>query len=135
MAFRQQFPLLKDDAVFLDHYGLPWETIIDGSNWVLVHEFPTHEKYNYPAVSIAVRIEPTYPRTQLDMVYVYPFLERNDGRTIGQVNVRQPLDGKNWQRWSRHRSRENPWRSGEDSLETHIYLIEDWFVREFERKP
>lgn len=135
MAFRQQFPLLKDDAVFLDNYGLPWETIIDGSNWVLVHEFPTHEQYNYPAVSIAVRIEPTYPRTQLDMVYVYPFLERNDGRTIGQVNVRQPLDGKNWQRWSRHRSQENPWRSGEDSIETHIYLIEDWFVREFERKP
>lgn len=135
MDLRRQFKLLPKDKEFLNQYGLPWETIVDGSQWVLIHDFPTHETYNHLQVSIAVRLETGYPQAQLDMVYVHPALTRKDGKPIPQTNATQQLDGKNWQRWSRHRTSANPWRPGEDSLETHVYLIEDWFVREFEKCP
>ena len=131
MEPRRQFGLLAQDKSFLDQYGLPWETIVDGSRWAIVHDFSTHPGYNQPEVSIAIRIEKGYPITGLDMVYVYPELVRNDGKRIPQTQKRQALDGKQWQRWSRHRSSANPWKQGEDSLETHVYLIEDWFTREF----
>jgi hypothetical protein len=47
----------------------------------------------------------------------------------------QSLDGKSFQRWSRHRTAENPWRIGRDNLGTHIILVEDWLAREFEKCP
>lgn len=133
MELRRQFSLLADDEFFLHQYGLPWESIVDGSRWVLIHGFPTHEGYNYAKASIAIRLERGYPQTALDMVYIYPRLERKDGKPIPQTNSKQRLDNKEWQRWSRHRTKQNPWRPGEDNLETHIYLIEDWFTREFEK--
>jgi hypothetical protein len=35
MALRRQFDLLPADQQFLEDYGLPWETIVDGSQqWV-----------------------------------------------------------------------------------------------------
>jgi hypothetical protein len=135
MEVRRHFNLLAADEAFLMEYGLPWETIVDGSQWVLIHNFPTHDGYNYAKASIAIRLETGYPQAQLDMVYVYPALARQDGQSIPQTQITQPLDGKDWQRWSRHRTGINPWQPGEDSLETHIYLIEDWFVREFEKCP
>lgn len=129
---RRQFKPLSDDESFLNQYGLPWETIVEGSQWVLIHNFPTHEGYNHREVSIAIRLLRGYPHTALDMVYVYPWLKRQDGKAIRQISARQQLDSQAWQRWSRHRTPKNPWRPGEDSLETHVYLIEDWFTREFE---
>lgn len=130
---RSQCSLPQEDELFLKQFGLPWETVIDGSQWVLIHDFPTHQGYNYQKVSIAVRLENGYPLTPLDMVYAYPALMRNDGKQIPQTQEIQSLDGKNWQRWSRHRTAQNPWKPGEDSLESHLFLIQDWFVREFER--
>jgi len=131
---RRQFGLLPQDGKFLDEYGLPWETIVDGAQWVLIHDFPTDAGYDQATVSIAIRLETGYPQAALDMVYVYPHLARKDGKAIPQTQARQSIDGKEWQRWSRHRSGANPWRPGEDSIETHVYLIEDWFAREFERR-
>jgi hypothetical protein len=134
MALRRQFDLLPADQQFLDDYGLPWETIIDGTQlWVLIHEFPTHEGYNHPRVSAAIRMETGYPNTALDMVYFFPSLARQDGRVIGATNATQALDGKNYQRWSRHRTPQNPWKIGSDSIGTHIFLIEEWLAREFEK--
>lgn len=129
---RKQFELLPDDKRFLDEYGCPWEAIQDGSPWVILHSFPTHDGYNHQAVSIAIRLDSGYPDVQLDMVYVYPFLGRKDGRLIKATDARQQIDGKEWQRWSRHRTPTHPWLPGVDSLETHITCIEEWFQREFE---
>ena len=47
MTLRRQFDLLPIDREFLDEYGLPWETIVDGSQWVLIHDFPTPSGYNH----------------------------------------------------------------------------------------
>ena len=133
MGLRRDFDLLPQDEKFLEEYGLPWETISDGSQWVLIHEFPTHDGYNHLRVTLAIRLETGYPNTELNMVYFFPALTRKDGRVIGATKSKQAIDGKTYQRWSRHRTAENPWRVGFDGLETHVYLIEDWLAREFER--
>ncbi|GIK49907.1 MAG: hypothetical protein BroJett013_26040 [Alphaproteobacteria bacterium] len=135
MALRRQFDLLPQDRQFLDEYELPWEAIVDGSQWVLIHQFPTHDGYNHPTVTVAIRLETSYPHTPLDMVYFYPALARNDGQRIGATESMQAIEGKNYQRWSRHRTPQNPWKPGHDGIGTHIFLIEDWLAREFERCP
>ena len=136
MELRRDFDLLPEDARFLDDYGLPWETVADGSQWVLVHQFPSqHEGYNHPTVTIAIRLETAYPNTELNMVYVHPTLARKDRRPIGAADVKQTIAGVVYQRWSRHRTAQNPWDPNQDGIGTHIFLIEDWFAREFEKCP
>jgi len=136
MGQRRDFELLPEDDQFLRDYGLEYETVVDGSQWVLIHLFPTqHEGYNHPTVTIAIRLETGYPNTALDMVYVYPPLSRKDGRPIGATEATQVIAGQSYQRWSRHRTTQNPWKPGQDSIGSHVFLIEDWFAREFEKCP
>lgn len=130
---RRQFQLLPDDSAFLEDYGLPWETIVDNSQWVLIHDFPTHEGYNHGTVTAAILMQTGYPNSGLDMVYFFPAIARKDGMAIGRTEVIQKIDGKDFQRWSRHRSPQNPWVTNLDNLGTHIYLVEDWLVREFQK--
>ena len=130
---RRQFDLPPEDQKFLDDYGLPWETVVNGSQWVLIHDFPTHEGYNHTTTTAAIRIETGYSMTELNMVYFLPALARKDGRAIGATESLQQIDGQTYQRWSRHRTADNPWRPGQDNLGTHIILIEDWLQREFEK--
>ena len=58
-----------------------------------------------------------------------------DGRAIGATEATQALDGKVFQRWSRHYTPANPWVVGEHNLGTHILTIESWLTREFEKCP
>ena len=129
-AGRRSVALLDHDRVFLESYGLPWESIVDGSRWVLLHRFALPSGASASEVTVAIRMEDGYPLAQLDMMYVHPAIVRLDGRPIPQTNVTQQLDDKIFQRWSRHRTQDNPWVAGQDSLETHIYLIEDCFKSE-----
>lgn len=132
MSLRRQFDLLPDDRRILEAYGLPWETVVDGSQWVLIHEFPTHKGYIEAQATAAIRMETGYPNTALDMVYFFPALVRGDGKPIGATQATQVIDGIIYQRWSRHRTSENPWKIGSDNLGTHLILVEDWLEREFE---
>lgn len=132
MNLRREFALPGQDQAFLDAYGCPWETLADGSQWVLLHEFPTLANgYEPHSVIAAIRIETGYPKAALDMVYFFPAIRRKDGKPIGATQGTQNIDGKIFQRWSRHYTKEHPWVIGENSLETHIYTIEDWLRREF----
>ncbi|HEY3165824.1 MAG TPA: E2/UBC family protein [Candidatus Binatia bacterium] len=133
ITLRRQFTPLPQDLEFLEEHGLPWETIVDRSQWFLIHEFPTHEGYNHPRVTAAIRIETGYPQAELNMVYFFPALARKDGKPIGATQTVQQLDGKVFQRWSRHRTGQNPWKTGRDYLGTHVLLVEDWLEREFEK--
>lgn len=133
MALRRHFDLSADDQRFLDEYGLPWETLVDGPQWVLVHDFPTAAGYNHSRVTAAIRLETGYPNTELNMVYFFPALARADGKAIGATQATQQIDGKVFQRWSRHRTAQNPWKAGRDNIGTHILLVEDWLAREFGR--
>jgi hypothetical protein len=128
---RRQFSLPEADETWLESLGLLWEAIIEnGVHWLLLHGYPVPSGYDHDRVTVAVRIETGYPEAQLDMVYFYPPLARLDCVTIGALST-QPLDGKTFQRWSRHRTGANPWRPGEDDLSTHLALVNDWLEREF----
>lgn len=132
MDLRRDFPLTEEDVRFLDEYGHPWETVHDGSHWVLIHDFVTQEGYNHSKVVAAIRIETGYPNSALDMVYFNPPLARTDGQAIRATESMQPICGVPYQRWSRHYTAAHPYVPGVDSLGSHILLIEDWLAREFE---
>lgn len=124
---RREKELPEQDCLFLDGLKKRWEVINDGSTWVLVYDFALPDGYTESTVTLAIRIESGYPLAHLDMMYVHPTLQRKDGKKINAVDCMQPLDQKQFQRWSRHRTANNPWVSGQDSLETHFYLVEEFF--------
>jgi hypothetical protein len=87
--------------------------------------------YGRQDVDAAVNVAPGYPDSQLDMVYFHPHLVRADGKPLGAVSGGVAIDGRDWQRWSRHRTPANPWRPGVDDLSTHLGLVHEWLAREF----
>jgi hypothetical protein len=126
---RRTFSLLPADSTYLDRQGYRWETLSQG--WVLIHKFRVPPGYNVEETSVAFMISPTYPTTDIDMMYFYPELCRADGRSINAL-APQPLDGKTFQRWSRHRS-PGDWRPGVDSLATHMLALSGWLKSELEK--
>lgn len=127
---RHQFHLPEEDQDFLQALGLEWETIISSGNWVLIYKYPVPEGYNLKEVSIALRLDNGYPTSQIDMVYFNPPLSRTDNKPIGAL-ANMSIDNKHWQRWSRHRTAQNPWRPELDGIGTHLSLVEYWLIREF----
>ena len=130
---RRHFELPEEDAEFLDSLQLSWETVSDNGNWILIHDYPLPNGYNLNEASAALRIESGYPNAQIDMVYFYPHLSRCDGKTIGALAFMQ-FDGKQWQRWSRHRTGANPWRPELDGVSTHTMLVNHWLSDEFRKR-
>ena len=127
---RRQFALPAEDIAWLESTGKNYELVAEGGVLrVVIHDFPVPPGYNVPAVSVSVRIEPGYPDTQLDMVYAFPHLVRIDGVGINNL-TNQSIDGKVWQRWSRHRTAAAPWIPGQDNLERHYVYMLHWLARE-----
>lgn len=132
---RRLFQLPENDIAFLDSLGLDWESVTDsGMNWIIIYDYPVSPGYNHESVTVAIKIETGYPRTPLDMVYFYPGLERQDGKGITAI-CGQRIDGKQFQRWSRHRTAQNPWREGVDDISTHLSLVDFWYEQEFIKRP
>lgn len=132
---KREFHLPENDLIYLDGLGLPWEAVNDqGMQWVIIHRYPLPTGYIFNEVSVAIKIETGYPRAPLDMAYFFPILSRLDGKTINATTI-QPIDNRQYQRWSRHRSRQNPWRDGIDDLSTHMALVSFWFEQEFIKQP
>ena len=130
---RRQFSLPEEDIEWLDNTWERYELVAEGGDLrVVLYDFPIPLGYRVRQADVNVRIETGYPDTQIDMVYVHPVLERTDGRSIAAIASDQ-FDGKQWQRWSRHRTPANPWRPGVDNLATHFGLVEHWFQRELSK--
>lgn len=128
---RREFTFTEDDRLYLDAQSFSWEAVQDGTTrWILLQDFPIVAGYNISVSTAAMEIPQSYPDTQIDMVYFHPHLVRLDGRPIPKLKDRS-FDGKIWQRWSRHRTAANPWRSDYDSIETHLLLVDEWLSREF----
>lgn len=127
---RRQFQLPDEDVLFLESLNLPWEVVLENNvRRVVVHDFRVPEGYNVDVVSMYMRIESGYPEAQIDMVYFYPELRRNDNSPIKAIASDQ-FDSKQWQRWSRHRTPNNPWRPGIDNVSTHVSAIRSWLQLE-----
>jgi hypothetical protein len=128
---RQDFTLPEADEAYLIGLGLPWETILDGgSRWLVIHDWQLPTGYNHQKTSLALLIPDNYSDSQIDMVYFQQHLARTDGRAIGALSS-QAIAGATWQRWSRHRTSQNPWRVGVDDVASHLALVDEWLCREF----
>ncbi|MGD9950455.1 MAG: E2/UBC family protein [Desulfobulbus sp.] len=130
---RKDFPLPEEDTEYLETTGMLWETVAENKiKRVIVRAFPVSEGYSLNVVDLNVRIEATYPDTQIDMVYFFPPLVRIDGKPIAAI-ANDNFDGKSWQRWSRHRTNKNPWRPGFDNLASHLALVSEWLRMEIRK--
>jgi len=128
---RRDFKLPVPDAEYLDGLGLPWETILDGnSRWLIIHGWKLPVGYNQERTGLALLIPDNYSDSQIDMVYFKAHLVRTDGRAINNLST-QAIMGEVWQRWSRHRTSQNPWRPGSDDIASHLGLVDEWLRREF----
>lgn len=131
---RREFDLPGVDVEFLDIHHPNWETIRNaGVNWLLIDQFTVPAGYAVNSTLVALRIESGYPDTQIDMAYFSPPLRRQDGKVIPATESTEAIDGKTFQRWSRHRTAQNPWRPGLDDVSTHIAQVQHWLQREFEK--
>ena len=127
---RRQFVLPEEDQAFVESLNLPWETLRDGNSmWLLLHDYDITAGYMVQQASVGLLVPANYPTAQLDMAYFYPHLVRVDGQPIGQLS-NHPIDGRPWQRWSRHRSADNAWRPEIDNIATHLVLVDGWLQRE-----
>ncbi len=122
---RRDFALPEMDIDFLNSSQYKWETVRDGSMWVIIYDYPVPPGYNRSITNVALKIEAGYPVAQIDMVYFSPALQRNNGRPIRAL-ANQRIQGNVWQRWSRHRTGQNPWRVGLDDISTHLQMVNHW---------
>lgn len=126
---RRQFHLSEEDEACLAARSANWEAIIENNTkWVIIHDFAIPEGYNRRSASAALRISPSYPDDQVDMVYFCPALALTNGRAIRQLTT-HALDGKQYQQWSRHR-KPGDWRPGIDNICTHMLQVDAWLEKE-----
>jgi hypothetical protein len=126
----RQFTLLEKDEKFLDAAQYCWETTIDGGRrWLLLHEYPMSMGYQQTHITLAIEIPLLYPAAELDMFYCAPAVVLSSGTPIPQTEVKQAIFGRSFQRWSRHREH-TVWSSTDDSILTHLGLVEESLLRE-----
>ena len=123
---RRCFCVSTDDAEYLENAFPNWEAI-DG-RWILLPDFMVCPGYTVQTATVAIHIPTSYPITRLDMAYFSPPIVRTDGKTIPATNCFQMIDGKQFQRWSRH-YQPNSWKPDEDCIATHVMAIQDWLLR------
>jgi hypothetical protein len=105
----------------------------NGTSWLIIRSFPIPKGYNVETADIAFFVPVNYPAGGLDMIYFYPHLRRIDGKPIGAL-ASQNIEGKEYQRWSRHRTQLNRWDHETDNLESHIDLMMNCLIDEFKKR-
>jgi hypothetical protein len=126
---RRQFQLGEEDEEGLTARGLEWEAIVEGNaKWLIFPRYSIPAGYNHQSASAALRIKPSYPDDDIDMVYFFPALALTSGKIIQKLTP-HPLDGKQYQQWSRHR-KPGEWRPGIDNVCTHLLQVDWWLERE-----
>ncbi|MDQ8011384.1 MAG: multiubiquitin domain-containing protein [Flavobacterium nitrogenifigens] len=128
---RQNFVLPEEDVETLEKLSLQWETLLLPSMWLIIYNYPIPDGYNVKNVDIALTITSSYPATEIDMAYFFPPLVKNNGRSINAIQ-NQHIDGKIFQRWSRHR-KPGDWKPGVDNLATHLSLVDNWLLNDLKR--
>jgi hypothetical protein len=131
---RREFDLPEGDREHLEARGRPWHSLgKSGQRWLVIDGFAVPSGYKCLETTIALLIEPSYPDTQIDMAYFHPALELECGRSIGGLST-QEIDGRTFQRWSRHRTETNRWRPEVDCVATHLLQVEEWLRKEVEKQ-
>ena len=119
------FSLLPKDDEGLDQRGLITRRVIEnGRRWLIADAFPVPPGLSPDTVALALEIPSSYPRAEIDMFYCHPAIRRNDGNQIPQTQVTEIIEGKEFQRWSRHRGERSRWDPTSDSVLTHLALVD-----------
>jgi len=127
---RRQFALLEKDETFLDVGGYRWETAIDGDRrWLLLYDYQLPAGYQQARVTLAIEIPLLYPSAELDMFYCAPAVALPTGTPLPQTEAQQAIFAETFQRWSRHRENK-VWSPADDSVITHLGLVEEALLRE-----
>jgi hypothetical protein len=127
------FRLPEEDTEYLSSSGRAWEIITEGpANWLIIKNFSIPPGYNETSADVALQIDSGYPDVQIDMAYFSPPLARGPNTAI-PATTPMSFAGRNWQRWSRHRTPQNSWRPGIDCVQTHLDQVEEWLIRELKR--
>lgn len=130
---KQTFILPEEDRFYLETLSNEWEAVKDGNNqWLIIRDYVLPKGYNHEKTDVALLIPRTYPTAQIDMMYFSNHLSRKDGKPIKALS-KQNIQNKSWQRWSRHRTPQNPWRRGIDNVSTHIVLVQNLLTKELEK--
>ncbi|WP_423820199.1 multiubiquitin domain-containing protein [Salinimicrobium sp. TIG7-5_MAKvit] len=126
--------LTSDDISFIKSYSEQVEFIMNGNTcWVVFRQFKVPKGYNVEMADMAIMIPNNYPLGRLDMFYFNPALSRKDAKNIGALTS-TTLEGKNYQRWSRHRTSSNPWNPEIDNLESQVMLATSCLESEFKKR-
>lgn len=131
-VIRRQFALLQKDEAYLNDRGLFWETADDGRRWLLISDYPVPSGYHQTHCNLAIEVPQNYPTAELDMFYCDPPLTLLSGAQIAQTEHHQLIDGRNFQRWSRHRNH-GEWSPQRDSVLSHMGLVEESIAKEVEQ--
>lgn len=130
---RRDFALNEEDEESLKASGFEWDTIVEGGvKWLIIRGFSVPVGYNVVVADAALRLPPSYPDDQIDMVYFHPPLSLTSGQVIGALTP-LVIEGKQYQQWSRHRTGANPWRPGLDNITTHLIQVQTWLNRELRK--
>lgn len=125
------FEILEKDSEYLKQAFGNFKTIVEVSRrWLIVDNYKLPEGYNHQNISIAIEIPIAYPQAEIDMFYTYPRIKLANGLNPSCTEVDQSIEGKAYQRWSRHRSSLSSWNPVVDSVMTHFALIEESIIRE-----
>jgi len=128
---QRDFQLSADDQIFLKNMNFKYDLCKEGNIfWLIINNFPIPKGYNTTEAKVALLIPPNYPQTQIDMAYFSPALSLENLKKIPQSNISQNIGGIFFQRWSRHRTAQNPWRPNVDNIETHLTCVKNWLKRE-----
>jgi len=78
--------------------------------------------YNQPKADILILLPSGYPDVPTDMFYLFPWVTLvQTGKNPTTADQPFQLEGKSWQRWSRHN---NEWRIGVDGIHTSLLRME-----------
>lgn len=126
--------LPKGDSDFITACEYKVDSIKEGNlNWLIFRDFKIPNGYNVKVADAAILIPPHYPATQLDMIYFNPPLARKDGKQISTLS-NQTIEGKTYQRWSRHRTPLNKWNPEIDDIQSHLDLMKSCLIAEFAKR-
>ena len=88
---RRDFSLPEVDEDFLIASGFVWETWNDGAGmWLIIKNYSIPNGYTVSQSDLALKIDPGYPVSQIDMVYFSNELKIT-GKTIGALADRKSV--------------------------------------------